>query len=190
MRVQIIDNDMLKFTHNFFAKRIREPYTIEVLGREIWIDGEGYFSNNPSNGCIHNYPQLKGERVLLNSIDNSNNNQDLYAYGLDGITIISAKVFGLPPVVYAVEGELENVKEVEDWLEYINHPYFVPTTIVGADVAIEISGKQIPEVVIKSRCMCEHTTMEGARRLKTFFPEKNICVSSGSYGKPPIPVIL
>lgn len=189
MKVQIIDNNKLKFTHNFFAKRIREPYTIDVLGREIWVDGEGYFSNDPAAGCIHNYPQLKGDRVLLDSNDNSNNNQDLYAYGLgDGITIISAKVFGLPSVVYAVEGKLENVKEVEDWLEYINHPYFVPSTIIGADVATQISGKDIPEVVIKSCCVCSHTTMEGARRLKTFFPERNICVSSGTYGKSPVPV--
>jgi hypothetical protein len=188
MKVQIINNELLKFTHNFFAERIQDPYIIEVLGKEVWVDGEGYFSNDPSVGCVHRYPQLKGNRVWLNSIDNSNNDQNIYAYGLDGITIISAKVFGLPPVVYAIEGEVQNVKEVEEWLKYIHHPYFVPDTKVGVETAMEISGMEIPEVVFRSSCVCSQTTEKGARRLKSFFPEKNICISSGSYGKPPVPV--
>jgi hypothetical protein len=160
-----------------------------VLGREIWIDGEGYFSNDPAAGCIHNYPQLTGKKVWLNSIDNSNNSQDLYAYGVDGITIISVKVYAFTPIIYAIDGIMKDrtAKKVVKWLEYIHFPYFVPQYKTGFDLAMDISGMDIPEMLLRQNCI--ETIME-SKRLKKFFPEKNICIAPIRYGDPPISVVL
>jgi hypothetical protein len=186
--IKFIRLEDVKFTHDFFARRTREPECREVFGEKIVIDGQGWFSNDPAISSSFGRLKVKEGKNLfrtqVRSNDNNNNAQDVYVFHPENLKVVSVwdNVGNYHAFVMSDnEGQL-NAEAITGWLQFLYFRDHVPATIDGLNVAEILARKKIfaeDLEVIGFYCL----PWELGARLKLLFPKNKVVMVAHGYAR-------